>query len=72
MTEVPIPFCEDATLPVVREYLREHGRVRLSELREDLDDDHTGRIATSLFELVVDGEVALLPIGDEVIIRPEE
>jgi hypothetical protein len=72
MPEIPIPFNEDATLPVLRDYLDEHGRVRLSEVRDDLDsDDHLGSIPYALFELVEDGEVALLPVGDEVIIRPE-
>lgn len=72
MTVVEIPWADDATLPVIRDYLEEHGQVRLSELREDLDDDHTGRIGPSLFELVVDGEVALFPVGEEVIIKPQE
>lgn len=73
MTEIPIPFYEDATIPVVRSYLDEHGQVRLSEMREDLDDDkHLGSIPHALFELVEDGEVALFPVGEEVIIKPQD
>lgn len=76
MTEVPIPFTdkdlEKDTLPVVRDYLQDGGQVRLSDLRHDLDDGHHGSIGPALVELVEDGEVALLPVGDEVVIRSEK
>lgn len=70
MTEVRIPR-KEPTLPVVRDYVHD-GQVRLSDLRRDLDDEHLGSIGPALFELVEDGEVALLPVGDEVVIRSEK
>jgi hypothetical protein len=54
---------------LVREALEEHGQMRLSELREEVGFDD---VAKSLIQLAENGEVAILPIGEVVVILPEE
>lgn len=72
MRAVPVEEPGTYTLPAVRSYLDEHGQVRVSDIRHDLEDDHLGSIGAALFELVEDGEIALVPVGDEVVVRSEK
>lgn len=53
---------------LVREAIDENGQMRLSELRDEVGFDD---VAKSLIQLAEDGEIAILPIGDVVIIQPE-
>jgi len=73
MVEIEVPFQGpdirgNQTGPSVREVVRERGQLRLSELRERCDQDD---LAHDLLELVENGVIALLPIGDVVVVRSE-
>jgi hypothetical protein len=70
MAVIEVPWADEWPHEEVREYIDENGRCRYSEITEDLDYGN-GKIAPELFTLVRTGEIALLPVGDEVIIRPE-
>jgi len=54
---------------LVREAIEENGQMRLSELREEVGFEN---LAESLIHLAEEGEVAVLPIGDVVVVRPEK
>lgn len=68
--EEPVPTALPST-DEIRDTLSRNGQMRLSELREELERDDP-YLAADLLELVEDGEVALLPIGEVVVIRPED
>jgi hypothetical protein len=52
----------------VERHLTENQRVRLSELTEEFPDV---RLNSVLMSLTRDGKVAIMPVGEEVIIRWE-
>ena len=59
----------DVRPALIRGAIDEHEQMRLSELREEVGFDN---VAEPLLQLVEDGDVALLPIGEVVIVRPED
>jgi hypothetical protein len=67
MTAVPVG---DVDADDVRTILEERGRVRLSELADEL---HTNRptLYHAIMTLVEDGDAAIFPIGDVVQVRYE-
>ena len=59
---------QDGSARPVQKVIEESGQLRLSELRERCDQDD---LAHDLLELVESGDIALLPIGDVVVVRSE-
>jgi predicted transcriptional regulator len=53
----------------VHNAIKENGQMRLSELREEVGFHD---VSDYLIELVEEGKVAILPVGEVVVIRPEE
>lgn len=68
MAEVPIPFSQ-VDVDKVDAEIDEHGQMRLSELKEELEE--TGGLGNALLELVERGDVSLLAVNDVVVIRSE-
>lgn len=48
------------------------GADRLTDLREELGDDHEGTIPDSLITLAEQGKISIFPVGDVVKLRLEE
>lgn len=63
--EIPDPTSPET----VSSLLEEHGQMRLSEIRDELDHDRD--LGNALLELVEAGEVGVFPVGDVVLVKPE-
>lgn len=57
----------------VERFILEHDRVRLSELEHEFPPDDFGRrlLDQVLMHLLRQGDVALFPVGSEVMVRSE-
>lgn len=71
MAEIPVPFTNE-TPPAadVQKALPDAGTVRLAELADDLDAEQDA-LGSPLFELAREGEVALFPVGNHLMVRTE-
>lgn len=73
MVEIELPVLDETVTTTdepVRDVIQQEGTLRLSELEDELDHSDVD-LRLSLFRLLEDGDVALYPVANSVIVEDD-